>query len=265
MIYRQASRGGALCGALGVFFATGSALAANGGQVAVAQGMAKDGPGFKGQLSVDIGVTTGNTEMVQSKAAAVATYERGPHNVLGAITAAYAESKRTAVGEQVIVNTHYRYRLFEHLAAEVYANYAYDKFAGFDVQLAMGPDLVLLFQIDALRIDIGLGYMIQYEDYGAITGPAAGDSDTAHRAQLYLFTEYDLAPNLQFIEHAFYMPRFDGVGPKDYMFISATSLSIQLNPILSFQNTFNLAYDVPAPLNTKRLNTQLLVGLAVNF
>jgi putative salt-induced outer membrane protein YdiY len=265
MIHRQASRGGALCGALGMFFATGSALAANGGQVAVAQGMAQDGPGFKGQLSIDVGVTTGNTEMVQSKAAAVASYDHGPHTMLGSLTAAYAESKRTAVGEQVIFHTHYRYRLFEHLAAEVYANYAYDKFAGFDVQLATGPDLVLLFQVDALRIDIGFGYMLQYEDYGEITGPTAGQSDTAHRAQLYFFAEYDLAPNLQFIEHAFYMPRLDGAGPKDYMFISASSLSIQFNPVLSFQNTFNLAYDVPAPLNTKRLNTQLLVGLALNF
>jgi hypothetical protein len=49
------------------------------------------------------------------------------------------------------------------------------------------------------------------------------------------------------------------------MIISASSLSVQFNPVLSFQNSFNLAYDVPAPLKTKRLNTQLMVGLALSF
>jgi putative salt-induced outer membrane protein YdiY len=238
---------------------------ATGGEVTVARGIALKGEGFKGQVTADLGVTTGNTELVQLKAGALSSYTAGPHDALASVSGAYAEQAGTEVGKQIFLHAHYRYRLLEHLAAEVYTNYAYDKFAGFDVQYAAGPDLVLLFEVDALRVDVGLGYMVQYEDYGAITGEAAGEHQTAHRAQVYVFADYALADNLSFVEHAFYLPRLNGPGPSDYTIISASSLSIKLGRVLSFQNSFKLAYDAPPPLNTKALNTELTVGLAVNF
>jgi putative salt-induced outer membrane protein len=255
---------GSLCCAFAVLLAAGAAQG-KGGEVAVARGLAREGAGLKGQVTVDVGVTTGNTELVQLKTGVSSAYEVGPHGLLGSVTGGYAEHDRTAVGKQLFFHANYRYRLFQNLALEAYANYAYDKFAGFDVQLATGPDVVFLFEIDAVRVDVGVGYMLQYEDYGEITGPAAGDHDLAHRAQLYVFLQYALAENLELIEHAFYMPRLDSPGPSDYMIISASSLSIQINPILSFQNSFNLALDNPAPLNTRSLNTELMAGLAVKF
>jgi uncharacterized protein DUF481 len=253
----------AVGGAALVLLGAPSALATD--AVTVARGMAQKGDGLKGQLNVDGGGTTGNTELWQIKAGMSLADEAPPHSLMLAISAAYAEHEGTAIAEQSSLHLNYRYRLIEHVALEAYVNSGHDKFAGFDVTFAAGPDVVFLFDINGFQIDVGLGYMLQYEEYGVVTGPVADEHDIASRAQLYVFVKYDLAENLELIEHAFYMPRLDGPGPKDYMIISATSLSIQFNPLLSFQNSFNLAYDRPPPFGTKGLNTELMVGLAVKF
>jgi hypothetical protein len=252
--------GSALCMLLGAR----SARAA-GGEVNVARGMAQQGQGLKGQLDIDGGGTTGNSELWQLKAGLSLAYEAPPHSALLSLSAAYAEHEGTALAEQLGSHGHYRYRLLENLALEAYVNSSHDKFAGLDIQFSAGPDVVLLFEVDALRVDVGLGYMWQYERYGRVTGPLAGEHDLAHRAQLYVFLKYDLAENLELIEHAFYLPRLDSPGPRDYMFISASSLSIQLNPWLSYQNSFNVSFDTPPPVNTKALNTELTAGLALKF
>jgi Protein of unknown function, DUF481 len=253
-----------LCGALCMLLPA-RARGATGGEVNVARGMAEEEAGLKGQFNVDVGVTTGNTDLVQLKAGLVLAYEAPPHSMLLSLHGGYAEHDRTALAEQLGLHAHYRHRVLEHLALEGYVNSSHDKFAGLDVQFAAGPNVVFLFAVDTLRVDVGLGYMLQYEDYGEITGDLAGQHDTAHRAQLYVFITYDLAENLEFIEHAFYMPRLDAPGPSDYMIISASSLSIKLNPVLSYQNSFNLSFDKPPPANTKTLNTELMAGLALKF
>jgi len=255
---------GALCSALCLLLGARSARA-TGGEVNTARGMAQDGQGLKGQLNIDGGGTTGNSELWQIKAGLSLAYETPPHSALLSLSAAYAEHEGTALAEQLGSHAHYRYRLFEHLALEGYVNSAHDKFAGLDVQFSAGPDVVFLFEVDALRVDLGLGYMWQYERYGEITGPLAGEHDLAHRAQLYVFLQYALAENVELIEHAFYLPRLDSPGPRDYMLVSTSSLAIQLNPWLSYQNGFNLSFDRPPPINTKALNTELTAGLAVKF
>jgi hypothetical protein len=238
---------------------------ATGDAVNVARGIAQDGLGLKGQLNLNADWTTGNTELLQLALGTVISYETPWRTLLISVSGAYAEHLRTNVAKQLGVHAQYRERIVEHLAIEFYTNYSYDKFAGFDAQIAAGPDLVLLFATGSLRVDVGLGYMVVYEEYGAITGEMAGDNDTAARAQAYVFIKYDLAAYIELIEHVFYMPRLDRPGPSDYMIISASSLSIKLNPVLSYQNSFNLSFDRPAPLNTKALNTELAVGLALRF
>lgn len=256
--------GWGLCSALCILSGASAAQAA-GDKVSVARGMAEEDKGLTGQLNADVGVTTGNVQLVQLKGSLVLGYDAGPNHLLLSVSGGYAEHLRTAISEQLGFHGNYRYRVLENLALEAYANYAYDKFAGFDIQFATGPNVVFLFEVGALRVDVGLGYMLAYEDYAVSAGSTEFEHDTAHRAQLYVFLKYDLAENLELVEHAFYIPRLDRPGPSDYMLISATSLSIRLNSLLSFQNSFNLSFDSPPPPGTSALNTELMAGLALKF
>jgi hypothetical protein len=236
-------------------------------EVNVARGLAQDGPGLRAQLNADAGWTTGNVDILQLKGGGSLGYETGPHNMLVSLSGGYAETMGTNVARQWAMHGHYRHRLLENLAVEGYANHLYDKFAGLDSRFSAGPNIVFLFGVDALRVDLGVGYMIQYEDYGPVTGLKNDyELDWAGRAHFYVFFKYAIVGNLELLEHAFYMPRLDWPGPRrDYMIVSATSLAFHLNQTLSYQNSFNVSFDHPAPINTKALNTELMAGLALKF
>lgn len=229
-------------------------------------------PGWKFQAAANVAWMTGNVDIFQVQGNFALGYEVGLNNFLLSATLTYAHQgpgvsnlPDTDTAAQVGSHFHYRRTLIPWLAVEVFCNQLYDRFAGFDVQIAAGPNVVFLYRNGPFQLDVGLGYLFEYEQYGPVAGTLDGTNDIAHRGQLYLFIQYALAPNLQVLERIFYMPRFDGVGPEDYQITNALTLQVQLSTHLQFQTSFNLTYDDPPPGPTEKLNTQLMTGLTVMF
>jgi putative salt-induced outer membrane protein YdiY len=217
-------------------------------------------PGISGAISGSADWRTGNVDFVSLSATPVARYSSGDHLIIGIANANYKTSKGSTIISRVFEHLRYRYHISDRVLAEVYGQHEFDGIKRLKLRAlaGVGPKVEVL-RDKSYGLNLGVSYMLEYEELQN-DGPAdAGATDLQHRSSAYIVGRYELDDRVQFFETMYVQPRLTGAS--DYRILNDAQISFTITKRLSFATSFNISYDANPPETIKKLDTALKSSL----
>lgn len=217
-------------------------------------------PGLSGAISGAADWRTGNIDYLSLTAGPVARYRSGAHLIIGMAEANYKTSNDSTIISRWFEHLRYRYSFNNRLLGEVYAQHEFDgvKRLRLRALVGAGPKVELLSH-KTYGLDLGVSYMLEYEELQDDGPPDSGATDLQHRNSTYVVGRYELDERVQLFETLYFQPRLTGAS--DYRLLNEAQISFSLTKRLSFSTAFNISYDAEPPDTIKKLDTALKSSL----
>ncbi len=217
--------------------------------------------GVSGAISGSADWRTGNIDFLSLSATPLARYRSGDHLVIGLAQANYKTSKSDTIISRTFEHLRYRNQFSDRVLVEIYGQHEFDGVKRLKLRaLAGAGPKVEILRDKSFGLDIGVSYMLEYEELQD-DGPAdGGATDLQHRSSAYIVGRYELDERVQFFETMYVQPRLTGAS--DYRVLNDTQISFSITKRLSFSTALSISYDSTPPLEIKKLDTALKSSLS---
>jgi putative salt-induced outer membrane protein len=216
--------------------------------------------GLSGAIAGSADWRTGNVDFVSLSATPVARYSSGDHLLVGIVQTNYKTSNGDTIISRFFEHLRYRYHLSDRVLAEVYGQHEFDGIKRLKLRAlaGVGPKVEIL-RDKSYGLDVGVSYMLEYEELQDDGPSDGGETDLQHRSSAYVVGRYELDERVQFFETMYVQPRLTGAS--DYRILNDAQISFSLTKRLSFSTAFNISYDANPPETIKKLDTALKSSL----
>ena len=222
--------------------------------------------GVTGQAELKLEWREGNNEFFDVGGAGSVLYRRG--RLLGL---ALARGEYGNAGDGVEIAR----KAFEHLRArvtidcrwrwEAFAQHEYDKFRRLSVRAIAGTGPALQI-VNEARVGLlaGVAYLLEYERLGTDADKTdSGRRTVVSRASTYVTGTEQIGGGVSIAQTVYVQPRLDD--PGDVRVLGELSVTSKLSKRIALTDGFTIAYDRKPPVDIRRYDTQLKVGLLVTF
>ena len=226
--------------------------------------LGKPPQGFLGEYNLDLSFDGGNTE--RSGATTGVKFQWTEEQVTDFILASYAYAESAGLRNKNKGFTHYRHihQLDEKLAWEGFAQLSFNEFTDLILRALSGGGVRLaLGEVnDISAFYLGLGAFYEHEELDNVL-PGGDDTEAAVRGNVYLVTKHQFNQYVSLVSSTYYQPKLSDFA--DYRAIEDFSVVSKLTEASSLKVSVDIAYDSEPPINVKKTDSSLNVGIVVHF
>lgn len=237
-------------------------------QIVNVQGQLAKAPekdGVVGQIEAKIDWREGNNPLLQFGGVAALLVHEGKFLGLALVKGEYGESRDVVLSKKTFEHVRARYTIDCRWKWEAFAQHEFDRFRRLSVRAiaGTGPVLQILHDKD-FAILAGAAYLFEFEQLDERPGTIdAGDRTIFHRASFYVTGVEKVGTHVSIVQTLYAQPRLDD--PEDVRVLGELSVTTKLSKRIALTDSFTVAYDRTPPDGIKRIDTQLTLGMLIQF
>jgi hypothetical protein len=237
-------------------------------QIVNVQGQLAKAPekdGVVGQIEAKIDWREGNNPLFQIGGVAAVLIHEGKFLALALAKGEYGQSRGVVLSKKSFEHVRVRYTLDCRWKWEAFAQHEFDRFRRLSVRAIAGTGPVLQIVHDKnFALMAGASYMFEFEQLDEREGTIdAGDQTIFHRASFYLTGVERVGEHVSIVETIYAQPRLGD--PGDIRVLTEVSVTTKLSKRIALTDALTVAYDRTPPDGIRRFDTQLTLGLLIQF
>lgn len=223
-----------------------------------------DPGGFHLEATGGGSLMTGNVKFLTARGVVLMRYRLGRHRFISSTTGEFGRGGGDPFLNRQTSHLRYQNEFTELITGETFVQATHDDVWRLKLRALAGAGLRLTFiDGDTVNISMGVGYLIEHEQYSE---GAFGDSGLwrlNHRLASYANYSWRLDPQLSLVETVFFQPRFDE--PSDMRVFSQSALVVKLREKLALSVAILLLYNSWTPETIVKLDTSTVVSLTSSW
>ena len=206
----------------------------------------------------------GNVSLLQLDGKAAGLYYAEPHSILLSTLGTFGQQSGERFASAAFAHLRWTAMWWSRIGSEVFAQLQYDEFLRLKLRelVGAGPRFVLV-DTDSLRLAVGTGYMLEYEQLDIAQDDPHPRTTLAHRSTSYVTLAAEVTDRLQFGQTVYAQPRFDR--PSDIRVLAEFELKVALNGTFALTTAFALRFDSDPPSEVDKLDLGLKNGLELTL
>ncbi len=226
--------------------------------------LGKPPEGFTGAFELSLKVEDGNTQLMAASTGLKLQLTRGlsTNFILGNYE--YGESDGVKDKNKGFLHLRHIRQTTKSHAWEGFLQASFNEFTKLSLRSLLGAGVRLtLGEVSDRRASyLGLGAFYEHEELDT-DEPDEANSEDAIRANSYLVFKYHFNDNVSLVSSTYFQPSLEDLS--DHRAIEDLSLVSDLTKSLSLNVGIDIAYDSEPPVDVKKTDTSIKVGLVINF